>query len=114
MNHTVYQKELAKYSNAPKTIHTSYNIFQLAKLIDDAVNLAISRRLEGLEIVKKEEKDKLLTIEEVANLLSCSKASVHNYKRDGRLEGFVKVGNRTYIKESDCMVCLRRIEGKGK
>ena len=46
--------------------------------------------------------DELLTVQQAANLLNISVATLHEHKRTGKLP-YTKLGGRTYLKRSDLL-----------
>lgn len=79
----------------------------LAKLIEDAVEVALLRK--SLQIVPVEAKEStLLSIDEAAELLNVSVSTIHTYKRDGLLP-FHRIGRRVYFQKSEILLGLKKI-----
>jgi len=81
--------------------------------LDDVVNQLLSR-FRGVvreEIdahkTKQSEDDDLLTFDEARALLRCSRTTMHEYEKDGKLKGKGKrMGRRVFFKRSDIMKAL--------
>lgn len=56
--------------------------------------------------IEKPPEEDLLTISEATALLKCSKASIYNWVRSGKIRSW-KIGNRAYYKKADLMKSLR-------
>ena len=78
---------------------------QLKELVSGAVKNEISSLRE--ELALQNEKDKLLSPDEVCQLLGISKVSLWNYNKSGKLTAY-GIGAKRYYKESEVLNSLKQ------
>lgn len=55
----------------------------------------------------------LLSIKQVAAFFQVSEVTIHNWKKNGKLQGFKRIGGRVYISQADCIKSLIDIKIQG-
>ena len=82
---------------------TTLTIDELRQVINEEVSTVLDQRT----IEKPDnETDKLLSIDEVSDLLKVSKVTIHKWKRKGILP-YCRMGRRIYFKESEIFNSLK-------
>lgn len=64
-----------------------------------------------LEAIGKAQPEEILTTDQVAQLLHCTRQCVYNWKQSGDLKAYGK-GKKVYYKRSEVLDSLVRINGK--
>lgn len=103
-------REISSLDFNEKVFQTSLSFNALAQLINRAVSASLETHLKNLGTVQKEEKDNLLSIEETADFFGVSLVTIHSWKKEGKLQGFKRIGGRVYIHESDCLASMKEIK----
>lgn len=75
---------------------------ELKQLISDAVLQAVDRTIQ-----QQPEKDELLKLNEVAELLSVSKVTIHSWKKAGLIP-FYRISNKIYFKKNEVIESLKK------
>ena len=86
-----------------ETILHSLNPDKLKDLISEAVIKALEKNKPQKPI----DEDQLLKIDDIANLLSVSKATIHNWKKSGLIP-FHRISNKIYFKKSEVYESLKK------
>jgi len=107
-------KEIASHDFDEKIFSTSLSMNALSLLIKRAVDISFKTQMDVLKIMSQPEENKLLSIEEAAELFGVSMVTIHTWKREGKLKGFKRMGGRVYIHENDCLASMKEIKLKGK
>ena len=87
-------------------ILTSLSKEELTSIINEAINQQLQPTAEPKE-------DKLIKLEDVKALLNVSTATVHNWKKEGKIP-FYKIGQRIYFKENEVLESLNHIGGQNE
>lgn len=72
---------------------------ELCQVIRETIVTELSR-------VNSLEEDKIIRIDDVCEILSVSKVTIHKWKKEGRLP-FHRLGNRIYFKKKEIIVSMK-------
>jgi excisionase family DNA binding protein len=88
---------------------SSIPLSELRSIISEFITTAFTNNVNNALLPKEE--DPFLKIDEVCKMLSVSRVTIHNWKRQGILP-FHRISNKIYFKKSEVMASLKKANNR--